>query len=256
MRPNLAASKERAVSQSTVDTDEVARFSAMADEWWDPKGPLAPLHRLNPIRLAWIKSQVTAAFGRNPESSQAYEGLRFLDVGCGGGIVAEPFRRLGAGVVAIDPSATNIEVARRHAAEDGLAIDYRATTAEDLATTGETFDVVTALEVVEHVTDVPAFVGACAGMVKPGGLMIAATINRTLKAFALAIVGAEYVLRWLPRGTHSYDKLVTPKELEAALSAAGLSVSGETGIMYVPLADYWRLTTDMDVNYMMAAKRD
>jgi 2-polyprenyl-6-hydroxyphenyl methylase/3-demethylubiquinone-9 3-methyltransferase len=243
------------VARSTVDTDEVARFSALADEWWDAKGPLAPLHRLNPIRLSWIKDQVSTAFGRDPKDPAAYSGLRFLDVGCGGGIVAEPFCRLGANLVAIDPSETNIEAARRHAAEGGLVIDYRATTAEDLAGS-ETFDVVTALEVVEHVTDVPTFIAACASMVKPDGLMIAATINRTPKAFALAIVGAEYVLRWLPRGTHSYDKLVRPGELEAAFEAAGLSVSSETGIMYIPLADYWRLTADMDVNYMMAAKRN
>jgi len=243
------------MARSTVDSDEVARFSALANEWWDAAGPMAPLHRLNPVRLAWIKDQVSAAFGRDRKDSAAYRGLRFLDVGCGAGLVAEPFCRLGAEIVAIDPSATNIEVARRHAADGGLAIDYRATTAENLATSGETFDVVTALEVVEHVTDVSTFVGACAETVRPGGLLIAATINRTLKAFALAIVGAEYVLRWLPRGTHNYDKLVTPKELETAFSAASLSVIGETGIMYVPIADYWRTTTDMDVNYMMAAKR-
>jgi 2-polyprenyl-6-hydroxyphenyl methylase / 3-demethylubiquinone-9 3-methyltransferase len=244
------------MAKSTVDRDEVARFSALAEEWWNAKGPLAPLHRLNPVRLAWIKDQVSANFDRDPKDPNAYRGLRFLDVGCGGGLVAEPLCRLGADVVAIDPSVTNIEVARRHAAEDNLAIDYRATTAEALAESGETFDVVTMLEVVEHVTDVPSFVSACCGLVKPGGLIIAATINRTLKAFALAIVGAEYVLRWLPRGTHSYDKLVTPKELETAFETAGLSVIGETGIMYVPLADYWRRTADMDVNYMMAAKRN
>lgn len=239
----------------TVDDDEVARFSALADQWWNPSGPMAPLHRLNPLRLGWIKDQVCDVFGRDRQSSAAYDGLRFLDVGCGAGLLAEPIRRLGADIVAVDPSDTNIAIARQHAADGELAIDYRVTTAEALADAGETFDVVTALEVVEHVTDVPAFVAACAGMVKSDGLMIAATINRTAKAFALAIVGAEYVLRWLPRGTHRYDKLVTPKELEAALTAGGLSVSAETGLMYVPIADYWRLTGDMDVNYMMAARR-
>jgi 2-polyprenyl-6-hydroxyphenyl methylase/3-demethylubiquinone-9 3-methyltransferase len=244
------------MARSTVNTDEVARFSALAEEWWDAKGPLAPLHRLNPVRLSWIKDQVSATFNRDPKDPTAYRGLRFLDVGCGGGLAAEPLCRLGAEVVAIDPSETNIEVARRHAAEGRLTIDYRATTAEALADSGETFDVVTMLEVVEHVTDVPMFVADCCSLVKPGGLIVAATINRTLKAFALAIVGAEYILRWLPRGTHSYDKLVTPKELEAAFAAADLSISSETGIMYVPLADYWRLTDDMDVNYMMAAKRN
>ena len=243
------------MAPNTVDSAEIERFSAMAAEWWDTSGPMAALHRLNPVRLAWIKEQVSTTFGRDPKDAQAYSGLRFLDVGCGAGLVAEPFRRLGADLVAIDPSEKNIEIARLHAAGSGLAIDYRATTAEALAAAGETFDVVTALEVVEHVTDVPAFVGTCASMVRPGGVMIAATINRTAKAFLLAIVGAEYVLRWLPRGTHHYDKLVTPKELRGAFEAGGLSLGAETGVMYVPIADHWRLSSDMDVNYMMAAER-
>ena len=245
----------RSARRSTVDDDEVARFSALASDWWDPSGPMAPLHRLNPVRLAWIKGEVAAAFGRDAKAADAYSGLSILDVGCGAGLVAEPFCRLGAKLVAIDPSAENIAVARLHAEESGLAIDYRVTTAEALSAAGERFDVVTALEVVEHVTDVPAFIGTCAEMVKPGGLLIVATINRTMKAFALAIVGAEYVLRWLPRGTHRYDKLVTPRELEDAFAAAGLAVTAETGIMYVPIADTWRPTADMDVNYMMAAER-
>lgn len=245
----------RGARQGTVDDDEVAKFSALAEQAWDPAGPMAPLHRLNPVRLAWIKDEVCRAFGRDPRDPAAYVDLRFLDVGCGVGLVAEPIRRLGAATVAIDPAASNIEAARRHAASGGVDIDYRATTAEVLAASGETFDVVTALEVVEHVTDVTAFVAACAQMVRPGGLMVAATINRTAKAFALAIVGAEYVLGWLPRGTHRYDKLVTPKELAAAFAAAGLTISAETGVMYVPIADYWRRSTDMDVNYMMAARR-
>jgi 2-polyprenyl-6-hydroxyphenyl methylase/3-demethylubiquinone-9 3-methyltransferase len=240
---------------ATVDEAEVARFSAMAEKWWDPTGPMAPLHKLNPVRLAYIKDQVAAHFGRDPKSADAFAGLRILDVGCGAGLVTEPFRRLGAEVVGIDPSASNIEVAKLHAAESGLAIDYRAATAESLAAAGERFDVVAILEVVEHVPDVTAFVAASAAMVKPGGLMIGATINRTLKAFALAIVGAEYVLRWLPRGTHSYDKLVTPAEFAAAFRAAGLEVAAETGIVYVPIADRWRLSPDLDVNYMMVAKR-
>jgi 2-polyprenyl-6-hydroxyphenyl methylase/3-demethylubiquinone-9 3-methyltransferase len=240
---------------ATVDEAEVARFSAMAEKWWDPTGPMAPLHKLNPVRLAYIKDQVAAHFGRDPKSADAFAGLRILDVGCGAGLVTEPFRRLGAEVVGIDPSASNIEVAKLHAAESGLAIDYRAATAESLAAAGERFDVVAILEVVEHVPDVAGFVAASASMVKPGGLMIGATINRTLKAFALAIVGAEYVLRWLPRGTHSYDRLVTPAEFAAAFRAAGLEVAAETGIVYVPIADRWRLSRDLDVNYMMVAKR-
>jgi 2-polyprenyl-6-hydroxyphenyl methylase/3-demethylubiquinone-9 3-methyltransferase len=245
----------RDAAAGTVDSAEIEHFSAMAAEWWDASGPMAALHKLNPIRLAWIKDQVCHTFGRNPQDAQAFSGLRFLDVGCGAGIVSEPLRRLGAAMIAIDPSGKNIEIARAHAADGGLDIDYRATTAEALAASGETFDVVTALEVVEHVTDVGAFVGACASMVSPGGLMIAATINRTTKAYLLAIVGAEYVLRWVPRGTHHYDKLVTPEELESALAGSGLTVTAETGVMYVPVVDRWRLSSDMDVNYMMAAIR-
>jgi 2-polyprenyl-6-hydroxyphenyl methylase/3-demethylubiquinone-9 3-methyltransferase len=241
--------------KTAVDPAEVARFSALAAEWWDAAGPLKPLHRLNPLRLAWIKERVAGHFGRERNDPTALTGLRVLDVGCGGGILTEPLARMGAAVTGIDPSKENIAVARRHAEDGGLAIDYRAATAEDLAAGGERFDLVTILEVVEHVPDVPAFVAACSTMVKPGGLMIAATINRTAKAWLLAIVGAEYILRWLPRGTHSWDKLVKPEELAAAFRAAGLTVTAETGVMYVPLADYFRLTGDMDVNYMMAAKR-
>jgi 2-polyprenyl-6-hydroxyphenyl methylase/3-demethylubiquinone-9 3-methyltransferase len=240
---------------ASLDPDEVARFSAMARDWWDPAGPLAPLHRLNPTRLAWIRDRIADHFGRDTKSDHPLESLKILDIGCGGGLVTEPLARLGATVTGIDPAAENIAVARHHAAAEGLPIDYRAETAEALAARGETFDVVLILEVVEHVADVPAFVKTAGVLVKPGGLLLASTINRTLKAWALAIVGAEYVLRWLPRGTHSYDKLVTPNELASALVAAGLEVTAETGVMYVPLADRWRLTSDMDVNYMMAAKR-
>jgi 2-polyprenyl-6-hydroxyphenyl methylase/3-demethylubiquinone-9 3-methyltransferase len=245
----------RDAAAGTVDSAEIEHFSAMAAEWWDASGPMAALHKLNPTRLAWIKDQICHNFGRDGQDPQALSGLRILDVGCGAGIVSEPLRRLGAAMVAIDPSDRNIEIARAHAADGGLDIDYRATTAEALAEARETFDVVTALEVVEHVTDVGAFVAACATMVAPGGMMIAATINRTAKAYLLAIVGAEYVLRWVPRGTHHYDKLVTPKELEAAFAEGGLTVTAETGVMYIPVADRWRLSSDMDVNYMMAAIR-
>jgi len=239
---------------SSLDPAEVARFSAMARDWWDPAGPLAPLHRLNPTRLAWIRDRVADHFGTDPNARPA-KGLRILDIGCGGGLVTEPLARMGAAVTGIDPAPENITIARHHAEGEGLAIDYRAETAEALAARGETFDVVLILEVVEHVADMPAFVATAARLVKPGGLLLASTINRTLKAWALAIVGAEYVLRWLPRGTHSYDKLVAPNELATALVAAHLDVTAETGVMYVPLADRWRLTSDMDVNYMMAAKR-
>jgi 2-polyprenyl-6-hydroxyphenyl methylase/3-demethylubiquinone-9 3-methyltransferase len=240
---------------STVDDEEIARFAALAARWWDERGPMAPLHKLNPLRLAWIKAEIAARFGRDPKAADALAGLRILDIGCGGGILSEPLARMGASVVGIDPSAEVIAAAKLHAAEVGLAIDYRASTAETLAAAGEAFDVVMVLEVVEHVTDVRAFVATCGSMAKPCGLMIASTINRTMKAFVLAIVGAEYVLRWLPRGTHTYDKLVTPDELRAAFSAAGLKPAAETGVMYVPFVDEFRLTTDLDVNYMMSATR-
>jgi 2-polyprenyl-6-hydroxyphenyl methylase/3-demethylubiquinone-9 3-methyltransferase len=242
-------------STSTIDPAEVARFSALAAEWWDANGPMRPLHKLNPIRLGWIKEQIAWQFARDEKDPAALAGLRVLDVGCGAGLVTEPLRRMGAEVVGIDPSPETIAVARHHAGQAGLAIDYRTLSAEALAASGERFDVVLALEVVEHVTDLNLFVETCAQMVKPDGLMIVATISRTLKAFLFAIIGAEYVLQWLPRGTHSYDRLVTPHELAAAFAAAGLSAKSETGLMYVPFADYWRLSTDLDVNYMMSAER-
>ena len=242
---------------STIDPAEIARFSALAETWWDANGPMRPLHRLNPTRLSWLKAQISAQFSRDPKDASALTGLRILDVGCGAGILTEPLARMGANVVGIDPSDEIVAAARLHAAAGDLSIDYRASTAEALAEAGERFDAVTALEVVEHVTDVGLFVTTCAALVKPGGLLIVSTINRTMKAFLLAIVGVEYVLRWLPRGTHSYEKLVTPAELAAAFGAAGLRLAVETGVMYSPFADGWRLTNDMDVNYMMAAeKRD
>ena len=194
-------------------------------------------------------------FGRNPKQLGCLKGLRILDIGCGGGILSEPLARLGAAVVGADPSETNIEAAKHHAAQSDLPIDYRCTTAEALAEAGERFDVVLAMEVVEHVADVNLFVECCAGMVKPGGLMIAATLNRTLKSFALAIVGAEYILRWLPRGTHQWDKFVTPNELEIAMEKGGLRVIDEQGVIYNLFRDEWQLSSDTDVNYMLAAER-
>ena len=242
-------------ARTTVDRAEVERFAALADQWWDPRGKMRPLHKFNPVRLSYIRDRICERFRRDPKSLESLKGLRILDVGCGGGLVCEPLARLGAAVVGIDPGRPNIEAARIHAAKGGLSIAYRVATAEELADAGERFDVVLALEVVEHVTDVTLFVHRCAEMVKPGGLMIAATLNRTLKSFALAIVGAEYVLRWLPVGTHRWEKFVTPDELEAALAAAGLSVSDETGVIYNPFVDEWRRAADMDVNYMLAAAR-
>ena len=241
--------------RSSVDESEVERFSRYGADWWDPRGPMAALHKFNPVRLGYIRDKAAERFGRDPKKLDCLKGLRMLDIGCGGGILSEPLARLGALMVGADPSAENIAVAGAHAQENSVAVDYRATTAEELAAQGELFDVVLAMEVVEHVVDVKAFVATCASMVKPGGLMIAATLNRTLKSFALAIVGAEYVLRWLPRGTHQWDKFVTPDELELAFERGGLRVTGERGVVYNPFADRWQLSSDMDVNYMLVAER-
>ncbi len=216
---------------------------------------MAALHKFNPVRIGYIRDQATARFNRDPKKLDCLKGLRMLDIGCGGGILSEPLARLGAEMVGADPSEDNITAARSHAGEVGVVVDYRITTAEDLAAAKERFDIVLVMEVVEHVTDVNAFIATCAAIVKPGGLMIAATLNRTLKSFALAIVGAEYVLRWLPRGTHQWDKFVTPEELEAAIEDSGLQVIGERGVIYNPFADRWQLSSDMDVNYMLVAQR-
>ncbi|HXX04775.1 MAG TPA: bifunctional 2-polyprenyl-6-hydroxyphenol methylase/3-demethylubiquinol 3-O-methyltransferase UbiG [Xanthobacteraceae bacterium] len=240
---------------TTVDEDEVARFARVAGQWWNPHGPMAALHRFNPVRLAYIRDRAAAHFNRDPKRLDSLTGLRILDIGCGGGILCEPLARLGASVVGADPSESNIAVARQHAARAGLAIDYRSAAAEALAQAGESFDVVLAMEVVEHVIDVELFVESASAMVRSGGLLFAATINRTAKSFALAIVGAEYILRWLPRGTHQWNKLVTPDELENAIEQAGLRIIGETGVVYNLFADRWQLGADMDVNYMMVAER-
>jgi 2-polyprenyl-6-hydroxyphenyl methylase/3-demethylubiquinone-9 3-methyltransferase len=241
---------------STIDEAEIARFSALAKEWWNPRGKMAVLHKFNPVRLGYIRDAACRRFDRNPKQLDCLKDLRILDIGCGGGILSEPLARLGADTVGADPSETNIEAARLHAEQSGLAIDYRATTAEDLSAADERFDVVLAMEVVEHVTDVNLFVESCAAMVKPGGLMIAATLNRTLKSFALAIVGAEYILRWLPVGSHSWDKFVTPNELEIAMERGGLRVTGEQGVIYNLFRDEWQLSSDTDVNYMLTAERE
>jgi 2-polyprenyl-6-hydroxyphenyl methylase/3-demethylubiquinone-9 3-methyltransferase len=242
-------------SGSTVDADEVARFSGLAAEWWDSGGKMGVLHKFNPVRLGYIKEVACRQFERDGNRLDSLKGLRILDIGCGGGILCEPLARLGASMVGADPAEANIEAARLHAGKAGVTVDYRCTTAEALADAGETFDLVLAMEVVEHVADLPLFVRRCAEMVRPSGLMFVATINRTLKSFALAIVGAEYILRWLPRGTHQWDKFVTPNELEAALERHGLQVTGETGVIYNLFADRWQISTDMDVNYMLTAEK-
>ena len=240
---------------STVDPAEIEKFRRMAEEWWDPRGKFRPLHRFNPVRLQFLKDRLCRHFGRDPLSARPFRGLRLLDVGSGGGLVAEPLTRLGAEVVGIDATARNVEVARLHAAEGGLSIDYRHAAAEELAEAGESFDAVLALEIVEHVASLDAFVAAAARMVKPGGLLVVATLNRTVKAFGLAIVGAEYVLGWLPKGTHDWRKFVRPSELETAMRASGLTLAEATGVSYNPLLDRWSLGSDLDVNYLAVAKK-
>jgi 2-polyprenyl-6-hydroxyphenyl methylase/3-demethylubiquinone-9 3-methyltransferase len=243
-----------ASAPSSVDPDEVARFGALAEEWWDPNGRFRPLHEFNPVRLAFIRDRLVGHFARDPHSLTPLAGLKLLDIGCGGGLVAEPMARLGAMVVGIDATARNIGIAREHAARAGLAIDYRHATAEALVAAGERFDAVLNLEVVEHVAAPEPFIGACAQLLAPGGAMIVATLNRTARAWALAIVGAEYVLGWLPRGTHRWDKFVRPAELAAALRRHGLAVAELTGVRFDPFRREWSLSRDLAVNYMVYAR--
>jgi 2-polyprenyl-6-hydroxyphenyl methylase/3-demethylubiquinone-9 3-methyltransferase len=238
-----------------VDYEEVGRFTAIAEEWWQPDGKFAPLHKLNPARLAYIREQVCRHFERPHMTHQALAGLSVTDIGCGGGLLSEPIRRMGARVTGIDPGEENIKAAKIHAKQQDLAIDYQACRAEDLLASAEKFDVVISMEVLEHVPDMSAFVKVCAGLVKPGGIMLLATLNRTLKSYALAIIGAEYVMRWLPAGTHDWNKFITPDELSLAVKNAGLNVINVAGLSYNPLSDTWHLTNDTDVNYMLAARR-
>jgi len=242
-------------AKSTIDQSEVDRFSAMAAEWWSPTGKFKPLHKFNPVRLTYIRDKAAENFGLDPKSPKPLEGLRVLDIGCGGGLLSEPVARMGATVVGADPSEKNIGIASTHAKASGVSVDYRPVTAEQLAEAGEIFDIVLNMEVVEHVADVEFFMSTCARMVRPGGMMFVATINRTMKAAALAIFAAENILRWLPRGTHQYEKLVRPEELEAPMTASGLEIIDRTGVFFNPLANQWNLSKDMDVNYMLLAKR-
>ena len=250
------ATAPRGKANSTVDDAEIAHFSAMAEEWWDPSGKFAPLHRMNPCRMGYLRAQLVQHFGRDAASASPLDGLTLVDIGCGGGLICEPMARLGARVTGIDASAKNIGIAATHAAQSGLAVDYRATTAEALAQQGAQFDVVLALEIVEHVADTALFYDALAALVKPGGLLILSTLNRTPKSYALAIIGAEYVLRWLPRGTHHWSKFIRPSEMARDLGHRGLEIVETTGLTMHPLT--WKFSInprDLDVNYLMVAKK-
>jgi 2-polyprenyl-6-hydroxyphenyl methylase/3-demethylubiquinone-9 3-methyltransferase len=243
-------------AQTTVDPGEVAKFEAMAAEWWDPDGKFKPLHMMNPVRLDYVCSQIAAEFHRDLSADRPFHGLRLLDIGCGGGLLCEPMARLGADVVGADAAARNIPVAQVHAAQSGLEIDYRHTTAEALAAAGEQFDVVLNMEVVEHVADPLAYLTACRALLKPGGLHLCSTINRNPKSFAMAIVGAEWVMRWLPKGTHEWQKFITPDELYALLEKAGMEPVDRKGYVFNPVSWRWTISDrDLSVNYVTAALR-
>ena len=243
------------MSETTINDAEVAKFTAMAEEWWDPTGKFKPLHKFNPVRLTYIRDQLVSHFGRDTSGMRPLEGLKIVDIGCGGGLLCEPLTRLGATVTGVDAAERNITIAKIHAEKSGLSIDYRATTSEALVAAGEKYDVVLNMEVVEHVDNVPLYMKSCADLVAPGGLMFTATLNRTARAYALAVFGAEYVLRWLPRGTHDWRKFLTPEEIRSLLSRNGLRVVDQKGVVFHPLADEWKLSSDMGINYMVLAER-
>jgi 2-polyprenyl-6-hydroxyphenyl methylase/3-demethylubiquinone-9 3-methyltransferase len=244
-----------APAATSADPGEIARFEALARDWWDETGKFRPLHRLNPTRVKFVLERACRHYGRDPASPRPLTGLTLLDIGCGGGLLAEPMAKAGASVAGIDPGRNNIEAARRHAAMGGLTIDYRCGLAEELVAENARFDVVLALEVVEHVADVGVFLSAACGLVAPGGIVIVATLNRTLKSYALAIVGAEYVLGWLPKGTHDWRKFLRPSELAASLARCGVQLMELTGVAYNPVGDRWRLSNNLDVNYMALAAK-
>lgn len=240
--------------QTTIDPAEVAKFEAMATEWWNPAGKFKPLHLMNPCRLDYIISQIAAEFDRDTKTAKPFNGLRILDIGCGGGLLSEPMARLGADVVGADAAPRNIPVAQLHAAQSGLDIDYRFTTAEDLAAAGEQFDVVLNMEVVEHVADPLIYLTACQVLLKPQGLMVCSTLNRTAKSFGMAILGAEWVMRWLPKGTHDWAKFITPDELYGLIRQAGLEPIDKKGMVFNPISWSWSLSArDLGCNYVTAS---
>jgi 2-polyprenyl-6-hydroxyphenyl methylase/3-demethylubiquinone-9 3-methyltransferase len=244
-------------ARSSIDPAEVERFSRIAAEWWDPNGKFAPLHKFNPVRLAFIRDHALYRFGRDGAARRPFEGLRLLDIGCGGGLLSEPMARLGFEVVAVDASERNIATASTHAGEQGLSIDFRCSTAEALLEAGEpAFDIILNMEVIEHVADPGEYLRSCARLLKPGGLMIVATLNRTLKAMALAVVGAEYILRWLPAGTHDWKKFLKPDEIRGFLAGEPVTVDGPYGVVFNPLTGRWSESVDTDVNYMMTVVRE
>jgi len=240
-------------NSSTASPEDVARFTAMAETWWDVNGKFRPLHQINPVRIAYIRDFVCQHFGRDGKATKPFDGLELLDIGCGGGLLCEPMARLGATVSGIDAGDKNVAIASLHAGQSGLAIDYRQQLPEELVKTGKTFDIVLNMEVIEHVTDVDAFLAASAALVKPGGVMVLSTMNRTLKAFALAKIGAEYIMRWLPAGTHDWRKFVKPSELARGLRTNAVEVSDISGMVYSPFKDAWSLSKDLDVNYLVSA---
>jgi len=250
-----ASTASTSTATGSVLDSEVAKFAAMAETWWDPDGLFKPLHVFNPKRLGYIRDQAAACFGRDVTLREPFAGLTLLDVGCGGGLLCEPLSRLGFQVTGIDATEKNIGIASVHAERSGVAVDYRLATAEALVAEGRQFDVVLTMEVVEHVADVESFLLSCAALVKPGGLLVGATLNRTLKALALAKVGAEYVLRWLPKGTHDWRKFVRPADFAACLRAGGLTVEAMTGMTFNPISGTWSLSRDLDVNYLIAARK-
>lgn len=237
----------------TASADEIAQFTAIADSWWDPDGDFRPLHQINPVRLTYIRDGIARHFGRDIRAEQPLKDLNIIDIGCGGGLLSEPLKRLGANVTGIDAGEKNIKVASVHAAQEGLDIDYRCVLPERLAAEGHQFDIVLNMEIIEHVADLNAFLGASGRMVKEGGVMILSTLNKTLKALALAKIGAEYILRWLPPGTHDWRKFVKPSELEKGLRPFGLKITDLKGLTYNPLSAEWLITDDLDVNYLAFA---